>query len=745
MIRIHLVGRLKTIVRVAAAFFVVALVPVLSTAHAQRPAVAVQQVQRMPNTANPELLYWFINPKEVTDENYVRDLDQVAADGTFDFVFLTARNGVDFHDTAKMHPLLQDLVTRAHAKGIKVGLQLWAKSTGMAADQLQGMVTEKELTLDAEGRASCLSHMRGVRMSKPVEYMDEPGAAHPQTAAVRSELLRVYAFRKTGDGTYVPGSVVDLTAKSTSSSPDKASVSVQVDGGAALAGYSVYVMTLHYAAFPDLFSDFLPKVFRADFEAYKDIGFDGTALDEFRYLTIGRGTKEDFRERMYTPNMARYFREHTGRDLVRTLFDMRYAPANDPAPRIWAINHYFDTLRQGPLQVEQHFAADTTAIFGTHSFHGIHDTFHNSLDSDEVWQTGVNWWAIPRDYGQTDEHTPMTTRLGIGMAHTKLVEYNQFYTKDLRPFLAEGMDDARYNVRVHYHALNDAQGWGLDLRNPELRKGIASVEDKVRLLNQFDAPRPATNVLYVFGFPSLTNWFQPGGERNIWDINGALRAEEKAVQGWNAGYRGPLAASYLIDDGKITSDGHGGILYGGHRFTALVYFGPEYATEPALKLLEGFASTGGKLLLDGTAERDVDGRPIGLRFAKIAAKAVATKFDVDAMANLGVPKLAMEGGAVYDDGSVVLTDLDSLLSGMPKPFSVQMGGHTMSGSYVGLLALKTDAQGNVLKLAGGGLTQLQRDGKPIVQLTAPADLMLRRLENGGYTAMVTGQAEVTVR
>ncbi len=712
--------------------------------HAQQ-AVQVQHVERMPNTANPELLYWFINPKELADRNDLHDLDQVAADGTFDFVFLTARNGVDFYDYEKMRPAFQELVARAHAKGIKVGLQLWAKGTGMAPDQMQGIVSEQEVTLDAQGRAACVGHMRGVRMSKPVEYQAEPGDAHPQTPAVRSELLRVYAFRKAADGTYVPGSVVELTAKTVSTSPDKASVSVQIDGGAALAGYTAYVMTLHYAAFPDLFSGFLPEAFRATFAAYKDVGFDGSALDEFRYLTIGRGIKEEFRERMYTPAMAKYFQQRTGRELARTLFDMRYAPANDPAPRMWAIDHYFDTLRQGPLRVEQKFAEDTTKIFGPRAFHGIHDTFHNSLDSDEVWQTGVNWWAIPRDYGQTDERTPMTTRLGIGMAHAKSVEYNQFYTKDVHAFLEEGMDDARFNVRVHYHALNDTQGWGLDLRNPELRKGVAAVEDKVRLLNQFDAPRPAMNVLYLFGFPSLTNWVQPGGERNVWDINGTLHAEEKAVAAWQAGYRGPLAPSYLVDDGKIVSDGTGGVVYGGHRFTALVYLGPEYATGPVLQLLEGFTASGGKLLLDGVAARDFDGKDVSARFAKIAARAVGMTFDVDAMAKLGVAKLGMDSGALYEDGSVVLTDLDSLLSGTPKAFSVRLSGHTFSGSYVGLLALQTDEAGNVTKLAAGGLKRMERDGRPLVELSEPADLVLRRAPGGGYAGTVTGQAAVTVR
>jgi hypothetical protein len=176
----------------------------------------------------------------------------------------------------------------------------------------------------------------------------------------------------------------------------------------------------------------------------------------------------------------------------------------------------------------------------------------------------------------------------------------------------------------------------------------------------------------------------------------------------------------------------------------MVYFGPEYSTTAALKLLESFVSTGGKLLLDGVATRDFDGRDIKGRFGPIAAKAVGTTFAVGAMPKLGVPALALDGGARYEDGSVVLTDLDSELSGSPVPFTVKLGSHTFSGSYAGLIALKADDAGHVVKLAAGGLQELRRDGVPVVELSKPADVVLARAKDGRYSGTVVGDATVKI-
>jgi len=706
--------------------------------------VRVEHVQRLPNMNNPELMYMFVQPEQLQDHEYLKEMDSIAAHGTYDFVFLTQRGSADFYDVEKMHPIFRELVARAHQRGIRVGLQLWPEERNIPDDALQGIVVEQERAVDASGHLAYTGVSHGVRQSATTGQQEAATApGHAIFKARRSEILAAYAFQKAADGEYVPGSVVEITHRLKRTGGDAESVSMTLDAPD-LAGKSVYVMTVHYHQSPDLFSSFLPNSFAGLLKAYADVHFDGAALDEFRYMAVDNRPGAVFRGRMYTANMAAYFNRTTGENLIRTLFDMRYSSAGNPASRVRAINLYFETLRQGPLNVEKSFASATSEILGSQTFHGIHDTFHNALDNDEIWATGINWWAIPRDYGQTDESTPFTTRLGIGMACPKPVEYNQYYTKDLRRFLEEGIVDARYNIRVHYHALNDQHGWGLDLGDPQLQKGIAMVEDKVRLLNHFDAPRPKMNVLYLFGYPSLANWFQPEGKRSRWDINDALQAEPKAVEAWNAGYRGPLVPSYLIDEGKIRVDDRGGLLLGGERFDAVVFFGPQYSKKGTLRLLEKFVAGGGRLLLDGVATRDFEGRPLDDRFAEIAARAVATSFSVQAMEKLGVPKLALDDGAVYTDGSVVLTDLDSLLGNKAKPFSLTLEGHRYTGAYIGLLALQIGKDGKVQKLAAGGLKELDRDGKPVVRLSEPADFTLRRELDGRAVVTVVGDASIAI-
>lgn len=714
------------------------------TAQAETPQperVAVEHVAAIPPSHHPELLYWFFSPDQLEREAYLHQLDVVKQAGAFNFVFLTQRGSTNFYDTAKMHPVFADLVRRAHAMGLRVGLQLWGRERDVPDDQVQGIVVESEVAVDASGHAEWEAHSRGVRMAA------SPGGKppHPLYAPVRSEVLRVFAFRKTGEASYAAGTLKDVTAQVTSSSPDPATLRLRVDSPA-LAGQTLYAMTVHYHRFPDLFAPFLPENFEHALEAYKDVGFDGAALDEFRYMTVGPSPDgKPFRERFYTAAMARYFTQRTGRPLERTLLEMRYVPSGDDAVRMRAINSYFDVLREGPLRIEQRFSQATTRIFGPAAFHGIHDTWHNGLDGDEVWGTGIDWWTIPRDYAQTDESTPMLTRLGMSMARPQPVEYNQYYSKDMGKLLAEGLDDARYNGRVHYHALHDVQGWGIDIGRPDAVEGIRKVQEKVRLLDAFDAPRPAMNVLFLFGMPSLLNYDQPGGVRSDWDINAGLHAEQKALQAWNAGYRCALAPTELLDSGVIRVDGKGGMIFGGQRFTAVVMIGPEFSKETTLRSLEQYVGGGGKILFDGAAAHDFEGKDVSRRFAALASKAVGTTFSMEALGALGAPKMAIDGGALFADGSVVLTDTDSVLKDQPKEFRVTVEGHVFSGSYEGLLALKVSRTGELQKVAAGHLSALSRDGKPVLKLDHPADVVLLRDSHGQARATVVGEGSVTLQ
>ena len=649
----------------------------------------------------------------------------------------TVGSGSLFHDTRKMHDIFGEVVNLAHARGLKVGLQLWAEGyPKLTKENAAACVSEGEVVLDALGCAQYSATNRWVR---------EGGAdaTTGQHEPISSEPLKAFAFRKTAEGLYEPGSLMELpTTDLTVVAGDAGRVSLKINASPKLAGYQVYLLVAHYLQFPDLFNPVMTAHLEKTLSLYRDIPFDGTALDEFGWMMIKREQpdKSPFRDRFYGQAFAREFSRERGWSLATELFHMRYAPTDNPSLRIRAINEYFDVLRQGPLRVEQAFYAFSKKMYGSKTFAGIHDTFHNGLETDEIWRTGLNWWRIPRAYGQSDENISLPLRMGLLLSATEPVMYDQFYSPDLKSYTKKVIAEARYNGRTHYHAWNDRGRWGRDMGDPNVLKVINALEEKVRLLNQFDPAPPKLPLLVIFGMPAQLNWFPNSAARNQWDIN-TLGIEKQAMALWNAGYPCALVPSDLIDDGKISIDAVGHPMLNGHTFEAMIYLYPEYATPRTLAFLEQFAKAGGKFMIEGEATRDFAGNDITRRFTDIAAKASTCGFSVGQIPALGMARSTNQNMAYLEDGSVICSDLNSFTTGKPQPFGISLAGHTWSGAYVGVLALKADAYGRIEKLAAGGLSQLLCDGKLVLSLASPADIVLRWQTNGQYQVLIKGSVE----
>jgi len=309
--------------------------------------------------------------------------------------------------------------------------------------------------------------------------------------------------------------------------------------------------------------------------AYRDIPFDGVALDEFHNLPITapwelKKGPSVFRERYYSPSMAAEYKTATGNPLERALFDMRYAPDGKPEVRMRAINTYMDVMRRGVLPVERAVYKAAKEIFGPETFASVHDTHHNNLTGDEVWVTGVNWWNIPREYGHTDESNPFPTMLGSASPPRNAM-YNMYYNKSLDNIVEKSLGCLRYGIRTHYHAVNDAQGWGISMEKPEPLASINPVERCARLLNRFNPSFPDVRLLVVFGTEAVYNWYPDASKRGTYDINDKLGIEEKAAALWNEGYANVLVPSNLIESGKLRLNASGKPELNGHVFDAVVY------------------------------------------------------------------------------------------------------------------------------------------------------------------------------
>lgn len=691
--------------------------------------VKANYVTAFADVNHPEIVYWFFRPNMLTAKAYEAEIDNFVKNSKYTMAFLTARGGVNFYDVKKMYPIFKNLVAYAHKKGLKIGLQIWKSDAGTLLKNTERLIQEGEVTLDKNGRA---------------RYNVKATGARDMSQLIKSELFRIYAFRKTSAGFYDPTTLRNITQLTTVKST-RDSVSVSIDAGSSLSGYTAYIMTEHYYSSCSNFSRQAIEIITNAFKAYGDIPFDGIGLDEYKNLKITREpvlkkTHTTFRERVYTLGMARRMRATTGRNLGRVLFDMRYAPEGHPAVRIRAINEYMSLLRTATLGVERAMYETGKKLFGKNAFIGLHDTFHNNLDEDEVWQTGVSWWDIRRDCGFTDEETPAPIQLGIGMCYKSNIMYNMFYSKNLHKLWSKALYDDRCGIRTLYHAANDHGRWGVSVDKPDVLAKINPVEDCTRLLNRFNPPFPDVKILVVYGMEALFDWYPNAAQRGLYDINDKLGMQKKSVAMWKDGYLNASVPSDVIEDGRLRLNSDGKPVLNGHVFDAIVYLYPQYSKERTIRFLENYVDRGGKLVIVGKVTRDYYGKDIlNLWKEKVEDKAVATGFSLDNVAKLGVSRDTLVDGVSNGDGSFTFTNIKSLQYDKPATFSFKYHSNTFSGTYEGMAAIKVNARGELVKLAARKFGALYRNGKKIMYLSRPADLFLY-FQKGRMRATIAGSS-----
>lgn len=679
----------------------------------------IKYVDHFENVNHPEIGYWFVSPDLLEGDYYLRYLDTIATTCPYSLIFLTAREGADFFNTKQFHPVFEKLVAAAHRYDIKMGLQLWGNTRNVPLEHADRMIIGDEGKLDERGETGLTIHSRYIRFPDRL---------------LKFDLFKVYAFKKKGEGFYDAGTLKDISSKCRAVAKDKQTLRVSIKAGKELAGYSVYVMTQQYCSQSSNFGADEIKRFTDALHAYGDIPFDGFALDEYGNKFVARSVQEgphfEFRGQWYSPDFARCFAEETGGSLENTLFETRYAPADSPEIRIRAINHYMDVMRSGALRVENAVMQEAKKIFGNDIFTGIHDTYHNSLENDEIWANGIAWWKVPREYGQTDEKTSLPVQMGVAITHFKNAMYNQYYDKVLAPVPVKALTDLRYAVRTHYHAMHDKRPNRFDLAMPEAVAIINKVENCARLLNRFNPSLPDIKLLVVFGMGALSNWYPDYGSRGTYDINEKLNIEEKAKAIWNAGYMNALVPGDFIDNGQIKVQSDGRVSLHGHVFDAVVYLYPQYARATTLQFLEKLETAGGKLMLVGNATHDFDARDVSKQFAAIAKKATVNGFDIKALPALGLQKNLLPDGCKNADGSFVFTNYPSLDHPVKARFQLQNNQNVWSGQYKGLLAISFTNDGRLQKLAAAGLQTLEMNGKIVLSFNEPTDVYFDRNQAG---------------
>ena len=655
---------------------------------------------------HPRMLYWFWTPEILHDEKHLKDLKRIDEKSAYTMVVLSAREGMDFFDRSLI-PHFEKAVSYAHRLGLKIVLQLWPEGSnstiGISPDEAVSLVSEAEEKIPENGEVSLFCFTNSVRMKE----------IHTR---LKSELLAVYAFKKMGDGKYAPGSLMELTNYAICHEADEGlSIRLSVPQW---KGYTVYAMASHYYAYGDCFGDFFPRSFHGLLADLAPVGFDSFVLDEFRNITI-RHQCDCFRDRLSGKAFSAWVEANTGTKMRELLFAMRYAPEGQESVRIRAINQYFSLMRQGPRRIERIFSEYVRHFCGENAFLGLHNTFHNQLQNDEIWATGCNWWGLPRQYAQTDENITMPVRLGISCECPEAICYDMFYKEEIEPFFVKAMEEAKFGSRIHYHAMNDLH-WGQDLGQDAFLAGVNQVEKKIALLDWFDGPMPQMDLLIIVGMPALCNWYPNIRARNRYDIHGELNILERADALWKAGCRCALTSSEALDQGKIRMDATG-FFYGEHHFTALLYVYPQYGTEASMDFLARAVSSPLPVRIIGKATHDFNGTAIPLHLRRMLGQSTLEE-EADILADMHLPVSKTSDPCRLENGAYVFSDYASLKSGIPQAFSCTYGDQTYTGSYIGCAALLCNEEGQLERFACGGFSRLLCNGKEILAVKEAADV-----------------------
>ena len=699
-----------------------------NVAISQNSSSHITYISSFNNANHPEIAYWFFNKDMLNEAAWKNKIDNLSTTSKYTLIFLTARNGVDFFEPEKMKPIFSNLVAYAHTKGLQIGLQLWGTPKNTSEASSERTVVENEIILDANGLGSVYS--------KAIHTRAQSGKPF------KSALLKAYLFKKTGNGFYNPSSLKDITDQCKIASTKDSSVNLQVQQDKKYAGYAVYVMTQHFYKVSSNYSKEAIDKFVNIMQAYKDIPFDGVGLDEYTNLKLFaiwelQKANEPLRERLYSLDMAKKYKNWYQYDIERTLFDMRYAPDNQPEIRIKAINTYMDIMRKATLNVESAMYDCAKKTFGPTTFVGLHDSHHNSLEGDEVWQTGINWWNVKRDYGHTDEGTPTPTQMGIAYGYPKNMLYNMFYDKQINRIQEKAYTDLQYNIRTHYHAINDVQNWGVSVEQPLALEKINPVENCARLLNHFNPALPEIKLLVVFGREALMNWYPDSTQRGICDINDKLKIEEKAQQIWKAGYLNALVPTDVIEDGRLLVNAKGKAVYNGYEFDAVVFLYPEYAKEKTLQFLEQYLNKNGKLMVEGNASKNYLAEDIRVRWQKIALKATVNKFDVNSLSQLGTSKNNFPGSVKMLYGSYLFSNYENFSKHIPSHFNMNIEGEMYEGDYNGYAALQIKDQ-HIEKFAATDFRELKLNNVVLLSLNKSADIWIERIDKK-YLITVAGK------
>lgn len=729
-------------------------------------------------------------------------IDSIAENSPFTAVILAHRSNeseppiVHTPIVPDQASVLNDAVAYAHSKGLKFGIEV---ATGSAKPtelrDMQGVAVHTISSLQ-------VADLEQGRKQVPVRVVHEVPVAGERTARVQEiRLLKTYVYRRVDWCHFKPGSLMDITdlASLSPAQSDEAVVSIRVESdkwglpGAAedisaasgiaqpgLNEYVVHTITVHYYDYPSIWSGLACEAVESVLKAYAQANLDGAILRSdsvcLRMLDTHQqidaevpgsaGPCTSLRRQWYCDAMSTEYNQATGRSLEEDLLYMTVAPADDDGLRSRALTDYFDLYRSQSVRLKRAMYDAVKNAFGEDAFVASYIDQPQSVP-EEIWRNGLSKWDEKSDFAQVGFGSDAAIGLALARKWGSRVWYSSYCNRpdlDLDRASRRAADIAKAGGRVHYEITSSSSSRcdhsgstavdEVSVKASDIKK-VSKIENKMRLLNWFQAEPPESGIVVVMGYPEMIIADKPDTEYGMNSRCAAGFETARLLQ--SMGYSCDVVPSYEIDDNDLRICCSGGLHYGlTGSYRLLVYVLPEYSKPSTLDFLDRYLDAGGKLVLVGDCTKDVNGNDVSERFARLRYSAVAafgqTVFaDSDkallesTLSQLKIKPNDITNGTRFNHREVVLVqEYSEILCDTAVSTEFAVDGHTVSAEFCGVLAVRLCKDGGLERLAASGLSSLQLDGTDVFRFDAPRDVLAHRAPHAEDEMLVVYPSESMV-
>lgn len=702
-----------------------------------------EAVNQLSEEYMPVIGVWNMRESELEPEGYKSTLDQAGDQSPFNLLIPFLR----FADKEITDEVIHDAVKGAAEYGLEKNIVLAPDLDVRNArrafqrkypDELQQLLRLREVGLSTDGRVE-------TSLTTIHNLSDHySGGRIPKYDALRSYLLRVYAYRQTDEG-ILPGSMEDITVACSLaySSEDSVRINLPPADGSRTHACVMVAFTLFY---PDIFAPHLMEFQRDLIRQYADVPLAGACKDEWGFPPyFPRYAEEGTVDFWYSEHRDRAYREKTeGRDLLEDCLLMALGMAGKDLERQVAINQFREMSLQRNVALEADFYDAVKEAFGPLAAVTVHPTWWPYPDQQEMRKNGLDWWAVKRDWAQTDEIVPFGARTALSKKWGSPIWYNMYYTN--------GFPDQMWSSALGGGRLD----WLSFQRmyDPELMRG----QTRIRLLNTISQSPVDCQVAIIFGHPGAMNWAGPHFD----DVGMPL-----LNLFWNTGYPADLIPTSEIENGSLKLDGEGWICYGQQRYAAVVLYHPELDKRTTSEFFLKAIDSRTALFRVGEWTTDFDGKVVDAGNMLPGSMTVADDYReayLKVMETLRESGIRPQTPATEDldetyytlrdfhevskfppttgfcrliDGTVIHVAGTHDISGDPIRKEFMVNGFPVFVDAMGMAAVRLDEAGEIRALAAGSLKSF-RSGDFEIHLDEPVDMALWVDDAGTWKGLLQG-------